>query len=409
MKFKQSKQIEKANSLAVWQGKYVNIKCFFARHVLFLILFFSSSIFSQFNPYSLQLIPKVDSIQTVSFSVVGDLMVHSTQLNYSRIDTTHFDFNPVFKFVKPYLSKSDFTFGNLETVIGGKEIGWKGYPKFNTPESFLAALKNAGFDLLFTANNHALDQGEYGVKKTIESIKQYGMNNTGTYRKGDKNYKILRKGLLKIAVVAFTYGTNGFNFSDTTSYLINIIRRKEVRNTLKKIRENDNPDLIIVYFHFGDEYKRTPSDFQLDYVNYAFRYGADLVIGSHPHVIQPIAWWKDKENLKGRFVAYSLGNFISNQTWRYSDCGMILNFTFSKNLKTGLATIKGINFLPTWVYKGLDETGKPTYYILPTPIILKKTIPSFLSSDDLRRMKESMEDTEQKVREMGANIPIAAE
>ena len=102
-------------------------------------------------------------------------MVHSTQFNYARIDSAHFDFNPVFKFIKPYLGKSDFTFGNLETVIAGKEIGWKGYPKFNSPEEFVAALKNAGFDLLFTANNHALDQGEKGVRKTIEAIKKYGI------------------------------------------------------------------------------------------------------------------------------------------------------------------------------------------------------------------------------------------
>jgi poly-gamma-glutamate synthesis protein (capsule biosynthesis protein) len=334
-------------------------------------------------------------------------MVHSTQYNYARIDSTHFDFNPVFKFIKPYLSKSDFTFGNLETVIGGKELGWKGYPKFNSPEEFVAALKNAGFDLLFTANNHALDQGEYGVKKTIEAIKKYGMACTGTYRKGDKNYQILYKGLLRIAVAAFSYGTNGFHLPDTTSYLINKIRRKEVRNTLKEIRRNESPDLIIVYFHFGDEYKRTPSDFQLDYVNYAFRYGADVVIGSHPHVIQSIAWWRDKDNIKGRFVAYSLGNFISNQTWRYSDCGMILNFSFRKNIKTGSARITNLNFLPTWVYKGPDERGKLSYFILPTPIILNsKTKPSFITEDDIRRMKESLEDTELKVNEMGANIPV---
>ena len=385
------------------------IKSFFVRQLFSLLLVFSSSIFPQYNPYSLELLPKVDSVQTVSFSVVGDLMVHSTQFNYARIDSSHFDFNPVFKFIKPYLSNSDFTFGNLETVIGGKEIGWKGYPKFNTPEEFVVALKNAGFDLLFTANNHALDQGEEGVKRTIEAIKKYGMTSAGTYRKGTNNYKILQKGLLKIAVAAFSYGTNGFYLPDTALYLINRIRRKEVRNTLKLIRQNENPDLIIVYFHFGDEYKSNPSDFQLDYVNYAFRYGADVVIGSHPHVIQPIAWWKNRENLTGRFVAYSLGNFISNQTWRYSDCGMILNFSFSKNIKSGLAKINHINFLPTWVYKGMDEKGQFSYFILPTPIILEgKTIPSFLSDDDIRRMKESLEDTEQKVNEMGANIPISA-
>ena len=333
-------------------------------------------------------------------------MVHSTQFRYAQIDSTHFNFNPVFKYVKKYLSSSDFTIGNLETVTAGKEIGWKGYPKFNTPDDFVTALKNAGFDILFTANNHALDQGELGVERTIKTIRKNRMQNVGTYPKGKRNYLILSKNYIKIALLAYTYGTNGFSLPDSSRYAINVIRRKKLRKDLLNVRKNENPDVIIVYFHFGDEYDREPSDFQLDYVNYAFRYGTDIVLGSHPHVIQPIVFWKNKNNFTGRFAAYSLGNFISNQTWRYSDCGVILNFSITKNLKKDSLYLKKINFLPTWVFKGENEKGKKSYYILPAALVISDSLPIFVTPEDKQRFIESIRDTEKKINEKGANIPI---
>lgn len=377
------------------------------RRLSFIFLFFLyAELSAQLNPFSLSYFSDFDTLQSVSFSVVGDLMVHSTQFRYAQIDSTHFNFNPVFKYVKKYLSSADFTMGNLETVTAGKEIGWKGYPKFNTPDDFVTALKNAGFDVLFTANNHALDQGELGVERTIKTIKKNGMENVGTYPKGNRNYLILYKNYIKIAILAYTYGTNGFSLPDSSRYAINVIRRKKLRKDLLNVRKEENPDLTIVYFHFGDEYNREPSDFQLDYVNYAFRYGADIILGSHPHVIQPVVFWKNKKNFTGRFVAYSLGNFISNQTWRYSDCGVIMNFIITKNFKKDSLYLKKINFLPTWVYKGLDSVGKNSYYILPATLVFKDSLPAFITPEDKKRFIESINDTKEKINEKGASIPL---
>ncbi len=375
---------------------------------LFLFLIFSlyTPLFAQLNPFSLENLSDLDSLESVSFSVVGDLMVHSTQFRYARIDSNHFDFNPVFKYVKQYLSSADFTMGNLETVTAGKEIGWKGYPKFNTPDEFVTALKNTGFDILFTSNNHALDQGELGVERTMKTIEKSGMQHVGTYKKGEKNYLIFYKKHIKFALLAYTYGTNGFTLPDSSSYAINIIRRRKLRKDLRKVAEREKPDVTIVYFHFGDEYNREPSDFQLDYVNYAFRHGADIVLGSHPHVIQPVVYWKNKERFAGRFVAYSLGNFISNQTWRYSDCGVILNFTITKNFKKDYVTLTEIDFLPTWVYKGLNEKGKDSYYILPATLFFTNSLPKFISLEDKKRFEESINDTKLKMNENGANLPL---
>ncbi len=374
------------------------------RQLFLFLLLFSVIEKAQINPYSLTALQNFDTLQVVSFSTVGDLMVHSTQFRYAQIDSLHFNFNPVFKFVKKYLSQSDYTMGNLETVTAGAEIGWRGYPKFNTPDEFVEALKNAGFDILFTSNNHALDQGDLGVKRTIRVINKNGMLNVGTHKKSEKDYLIFYHGLLKIALVSFSYGTNGFTLPDSSNYEINLIRRKRIRRDLKTIAMKENPDLTIVYYHFGTEYKRVPSDYQLDYVNYAFRYGADIVIGSHPHVIQPVAFWKNSKKFNGRFVAYSLGNFISNQTWRYSDCGVILNFTIAKNLMRDSTYLAKISFIPTWVYKGKNEKGKKSYYILPYDILQSDSIPAFLSDDAKLKFIESIHDTEAKINEMNANI-----
>ena len=342
------------------------------KRLFFILFFLSATIHAQIQPQFLNPIDKLnskldeinsDSVKSVSFSFVGDLMCHATQFRYAQIDSNKFDFSPVFEPVKKYLSESDFTFGNLETVTAGKDSGYAGYPKFNTPDEYVAALKYAGFDVLFTSNNHALDMGEAGVKRTIEVIRKNEMLNVGTHKNDEKNFIILRKNGIKIAVLAYTYGTNGFVLPDSSKYAVNIISRKSIRTDLKKAQE-EKPDLTIVYFHYGTEYSQDANDFQKDYSNYALRYGADIIIGSHPHVVQPIVK-AISENIGQSFIAYSLGNFVSNQRWRYSDGGVILNFTVEKNILKNKIRIEKENYLPIWVYKGtIDSTEKQGYRIL---------------------------------------------
>ncbi len=337
---------------------------------------------------------KADSTTSVTLTFVGDLMCHSVQYNYARVGKDSFDFEPVYRYVKEFLSEPDFMIGNLETVIGGKKAGYSGYPFFNSPDEYVSALKTAGFDFLTTANNHSLDRGEAGVLRTIEILKQNEIMYNGTYStQADRDsLRIIDTDNIRIAMLAYTYGTNGVKIPNDKDYLINLIDYKKIEADIFKAKTL-GVDIVLVHFHFGEEYKREPDSFQKEVVNKTIQFGADIIIGGHPHVIQPIDYFQsDKSKLDSVFVAYSLGNFVSNQRWRYSDAGAILNIIIEKNI-SGKVQLKEINYLPTWVFKGNTGT-KNEYLILPSDRYSDTTL-TFLKLTDRRLMQQSLEDTKE--------------
>ncbi len=335
-----------------------------------------------------------DSTVTICISAVGDLMCHSPQVDYAKVKTDSFDFNPTFQYVKKYIEKSDFAFGNLETVTGGKALGYSGYPYFNAPDEFVSAIKNAGFNLLTTSNNHALDKGENGLLRTISVIKKNVINYVGTFtsQRDRDSIRIFNIKGIKIAFLAYTYGTNGNLIPPNNKYIINLIDTSVIKNDIESARKQ-NADVVLVYYHFGEEYHRLPTEFQKNIVDNTIKYGADIIIGGHPHVIEPVTFFKTHNSkLDSGFVEYSLGNFISNQRWRYSDCGVILNLYLTKNLITNYTSISRITYIPTWVYKGKIK-NKNEYEILP---LLNKNINNefnFLSGSDLNKMRQAFNDT----------------
>jgi poly-gamma-glutamate capsule biosynthesis protein CapA/YwtB (metallophosphatase superfamily) len=330
-----------------------------------------------------------DSVVTASIAVVGDLMCHSVQYNYARVEKDSFNFNPVYRYVKDIISSADFAFGNLETVTAGNKKGYSGYPFFNSPDQFITALKYAGFDLLTTANNHSLDMGESGLRRTIEVIKREGMGYNGTFvsqedRDSVRVYDI--KGI-QTSFLAYSYGTNGLPVPKGKDYLINLIDTILIRQDIQKAKIAS--DIVIVHFHFGEEYKRTPSGSQVSLVNKTVEYGADIIIGGHPHVIQPVDFIEAKgNNVDSIFVIYSMGNFISNQRWRYSDAGVILRINLSKNMNTGEITLSGVSFTPTWVFRGKTEQGNE-FVIIPENI----NIDLPLGKEDRINMEQAFRDT----------------
>ncbi|MFZ2323935.1 MAG: CapA family protein [Ignavibacteriaceae bacterium] len=340
-----------------------------------------------------------DSSITVSITVVGDLMCHSPQFEYARVNKDSFDFTPPFSEVKKILSASDFTLGNLETVTAGKANGgYTGYPRFNTPDSYISALANTGFDLLVTANNHSLDRSENGVIKTIDQIKKNNISYVGTYLSG-KDRDSIRifdiKGL-KVAVLAYSYGTNGNPIPKGKSYLINLIDFDLIGKDISNAKIN-GAELVLVQYHFGEEYKREPVKFQIDVVNKTIALGADVIIGGHPHVLQPVQFFKtENAKLDTGFVAYSMGNFFSNQRKRYTDAGMILTLKVHKNFINSKIKIKEANFIPTWVFKG-NINDKKGYLILLSTTVLDSA--NFLSGSDLNKMTQAFSDTREIVRE----------
>jgi len=335
-----------------------------------------------------------DSLITISISAVGDLMCHMVESDYAKVSADSFNFNPFFDSIRKYIQASDFTFGNLETVTAGKAAAFSGYPMFNSPDGFVSAIKNAGFKLISTSNNHALDRGETGVLKTIVQLKKDGLNYNGTFtsQRDRDSIRIFNIRGIKVAFLAYTYGTNGNKIPYGKSYLINIIDTSLIRLDISKAK-SDGAEVVLVHFHFGKEYQRYPTDYQKKIVAATINSGADIIIGGHPHVIEPAEFFKTKDqHFDTGFVAFSLGNFLSNQRWRYSDAGVILTIKITKDLTKNIYFISGVEFIPTWVYKG-PINNKNEFEILPAQLATKGRIPFYLSSSDSVKMRQAFDDT----------------
>lgn len=336
---------------------------------------------------------KTDSVSIVKINLVGDLMCHSVQFNYARKKGDKFNFDGVFREVRDYLSSADFTIGNFETVLAGKERRYSGFPYFNAPDEFLEAIKNTGFDLLITANNHAIDKGEYGLKRTILKMDEIKIHRTGTFlSQADRDsIRVYNIKDIKLAVLAFTYGTNGIPVPKEKNYLINLIDKELLKHDILDAKEIS--DIVLIFFHFGNEYEHEPNSFQKDIVKFTIESGADIIIGSHPHAIQPVNYFKTNNGkLDSGFVAYSLGNFLSNQRWRYSDAGVILQLEISKKKTTDSVYLKNVSYLPTWVFKGKTDNGRE-YIILPTDLSNFDPTRYYLTGRDSSLMNQAHKDT----------------
>ncbi len=365
-------------------------------YVILIVLFLSVKTF----PNS-----KVDSTTSVRLAVVGDLMCHSPQYDFARTAESTFNFNPTFEKIKTYLSTADFAFGNLETVVGGPNIPLSGYPRFNTPPEFISAIKNAGFNMLITANNHAYDQGEKGVINTIKEITKNHLSYAGTFlsQKDRDSIRVFDIKGITFSILAYSFGTNINPIPEGKKYLVNIIDYNLIKNDIDKAREK-HVQIVIVYLHFGKQYSRVATDNQKYVVKRIIKLGADIILGSHPHVLEPAEFYKTNDaTLDTGFVIYSLGNFLSNQRWRYSDGGAILYINLLKNNYTGSVRISKVEYVPTWVYKGPTNFGNQ-FIILNPCDLLKDTSLDFLSYDDIQEMLQSFSDTKETLHKNSSKI-----
>lgn len=286
-----------------------------------IVLFGSALLFAFFNPADRTEMETADSkvnpIVSITISVVGDLMCHSPQFQIAHVDADSFDFTPTFSEVKKYFDSSDFVLGNLETVTAGKQMRYSGYPYFNSPDDYIKSLKKVGFNFLFTSNNHCLDRGETGILRTLENLTQNNISYTGTFssQKDRDSIRVVSANGIRFAVVSYTYGMNGNYLPKGKNYLVNRISDSLLVREIQKAKL-DSVDFTLVYFHFGEEYQREPNRYQINIVQTAIDAGADVILASHPHVLQPLQFFrKDSTNrssskLDSGFVAYSLGNFF---------------------------------------------------------------------------------------------------
>ncbi len=312
--------------------------------------------------------------QELTLLFLGDIMGHEAQIASALCDDgVTYDYSETFRYIEPYFRSADIVIGNLEVTLAGPP--YKGYPQFSSPDALATALKEAGVGVLVTANNHSCDRGQKGIERTIQVLDNHYFVRTGTFSDSLdmlKNHPQLidYKGI-KLALLNYTYGTNGLPI--TAPNLINLIDREKIKKDLHNTKEL-HPDIIMVYIHWGNEYVTSPTKEQQALAELLFANGTDIIIGSHPHVIQPMHFINDGSN-KNRILVYSLGNFISNQRRELTDGGAMVRIDLVKN---GAETIiKDAEHLLTWVH--IPVIGnKKQYYILPASVWSEQGVPHHL-------------------------------
>jgi poly-gamma-glutamate synthesis protein (capsule biosynthesis protein) len=312
-------------------------------------------------------IPEVEILPnpTVTILAVGDVMMHDGQIWAGYDDKTgEFNYWEFFHVVKYTISSADIAMADLETTLAGEDQKYTGYPMFNSPDALADALKDAGFDIIITSNNHSLDRGEKGALRTIKVLKERELLPLGTYESEEDRNMILIKKIndIKVAFLSYTYGTNGIPIPSDKPFLVNLIDKDIILEDLQKAKEIS--DAVVVYLHFGNEYERTPSKAQRNLAHFVLSNGANIVVASHPHVIQPGEWFEIVEDgeIVRKYIAYSMGNFISAQRFPYTEEGLMVKFTLEKDLEKNKVYLKELEEIDTWVDKFVRD-GKMRYVV----------------------------------------------
>jgi len=313
-----------------------------------------------------------DSISTLKIIFAGDLMGHVTQVNAAKreADGNGYDYKPVFKHLKPYFSSADLAVINLEYPLAGEP--YTGFPQFSSPDESVFAIKDAGFDIMSTANNHSLDRGKQGLERTLSVLDSMGLEYFGTYRHAaerDNRYPlIIEKNGIKIAFLSYTYGTNLIEEEEP-----NIVNRIDTAQIFKDIKKAilTSPDFIIAFMHWGSEYENTQNQRQKELAQFLATNGVNLIIGGHPHVVQPFDKIYVSSTRDSVPVMYSLGNFFSNQRNRYTNGGIVFEVNLQKNSKAGrrggvnyTTEILSYGYMPFWVYRFNKNDGN-VFRLLP--------------------------------------------
>lgn len=333
---------------------------------------------------------------TITLSATGDIMFHPSQIDgaYDKLSNSY-DFRKSFKYVKNIFEDADIAIANFEGTTAGDEVyAYQGYPLFNAPDEVLDAIKEAGIDILSTANNHSLDTRKAGIIRTVEEINNRGMDNIGTYVSKPESRVLIKdvKGI-KLGFISYTEMVNGLESvisPEDLDKMVNIIDEEKLIEDINYAKEQ-NVDVIVAYFHWGNEYARIQNERQEALADMLFKEGVDIILGSHPHVVQP-SKTIDYEGEK-KFIIYSMGNFISNQRIetltpygvtnpQYTEDGVIINIEIEKKGETGEVSIKNIEYIPLWVYKGTGENGNTEHVVYP--------IMDYIENEDLNYYKDRM-------------------
>lgn len=278
----------------------------------------------------------------------GDVMQHLPQVAAAQRTDGTYDYAPCFQYIRLFWEGADFAAVNLETTLAERGP-YSGYPRFASPKALAVALKEAGVDVALLANNHCCDRGLAGIRTTVRTVEELGLYYGGVYVDSVRAVQplILRKHTYRVALLNATYGTNGLPVPQgTVVHLIDTVRMADEIRAARR----DSATHVVLFVHWGEEYRQRPDDEQRQVAAWCRRQGVDAVIGSHPHVAQPV-------DTAGR-VAWSLGNLVSNQRNRYRDGGL------NVRLRLSFSRPPQMEILPHWVWCPVEE-GRRRYYVVP--------------------------------------------
>ncbi len=336
---------------------------------------------------------------SVSLLFIGDIMGHDTQIA-SAYDSASdsYSYEGVFDKVGDIIQGVDFAIANLEVTLAGPP--YKGYPQFSSPDELAVACQDNGIDVLVTANNHSCDRGKNGIIRTLDVLDSLNIAHTGSFRnkkeRSKSNLMILEKNGIRLGMLNYTYGTNGLPAPAPT--VVNLIDKGQMAIDIEN-SQSENLDKLIVFLHWGKEYQSQPSQKQVELANYLFEKGVDIVIGSHPHVLQPMQYYERTDSSKERFVAYSLGNFVSNQRTRQRDGGAMVQLTISKTEDE--VSISDHGYYLTWVNK--PWMGKNRFQIVPCQEYEQKDFMD-LNEASTNKMKIFIEDSRALLEKENINV-----
>ncbi len=302
---------------------------------------------------------------SVNLIAVGDMLLHGGIHNSALQADGSYNYAHVFEHTKDRIAAADIAVANQEVILGGVELGVSSYPQFNSPQDFGDALVDAGFDVILHASNHTMDKDTVAVLNTIHFWKEkhpditfLGINENQEER---DTIRIVEKDGIKIAMLNYTYGLNGFSLPSGKPYLVNLMdeaHKTEIAEDLKKAREE--ADFVIVYPHWGTEYVLEATDEQKQWAQFFADNGADLIIGTHPHVVEPVEWITASDG-RQTLVYYSLGNYISIQYYNYSMLGGFAEVTITKDSSGTYISDYDMDFLVTHYTAG--RTEMTTYFL----------------------------------------------
>jgi poly-gamma-glutamate capsule biosynthesis protein CapA/YwtB (metallophosphatase superfamily) len=362
------------------------------KNIINLVLFFSSLTLSGQASESSQ--------EKISLLFIGDIMGHDEQIWSAENRETHtFNYDDVFRYIKPVISEADIAIANFEVTLAGPP--YMGYPQFSSPADLAVACRNAGIDYLVTANNHSADRGKKGIINTIFKLDSIGIPHTGTFlnpaSRDSLTPLMISRNRKSIALLNYTYGTNGIKVPEPV--IVNMLDRDLITNDIR-LAKIKKADIIILFLHWGTEYDTIPSKSQTDMAEYFFSVGVDLVIGSHPHVLQKMVWVNNVAGKKDGIAVYSLGNFVSNQRKPKTDGGSMVRIEFTKNGDS--FNISNAGYYLTWVYTPIEKYRKK-FFVLPCSEFENK--PDFFSNQaDYIQMNKFISNSRELLNKQNINI-----